>query len=104
MSTLFVTIASGTSASSTFFLAKPSRYIAVHAASAAAANVAVEFAVRSGTAPFSALRRPDGSGGAFLVTTSADGWAVLAPPTPFGRITQSAATADVRTFTLTVAW
>lgn len=102
--TMFVTVASGFSTSSAFFLSKPSRFVALHCASAAAATVTVEFSARSGTAPFAVLKRPDGSGGAFLATTSAEGWVVLASPTPFGRVTQSPAATDTRTFTLTLAW
>ena len=104
MSTIHVAIASGTSASSAFFLSRPSRFIALYAASAAAASVTVEFSARSGTAPFSPLRRPDGSGAPFIATTSADGWVVLAPPTAWGRFTQTPAASDVRTFTVIPAW
>ena len=104
MATVFVTVASGFSSSSAFFLSHPSRFVALHASSAAAASVTVEFSARSGTAPFSPLRRPDGTGASFVACSGTDGWVLLAPPTPFGRITQSPATVDVRTFTLTAAW
>ena len=96
-----VSIASGFSVSSAFTLSRAERTIVVLAASHAPADLRVEYALTSGTAPFERLYRMDGSGIQVSVVSGNGGWGVIRySPTPFGRVVQTAATVDTRTCTI----
>ena len=95
----FVTITSGSTSSPRFRLDRADRLLGVHAASAAASAVFLAFSTSS-AGQLTRLCRPDGSGAFFAVASGNEGWCVVCVPTPFGRIEQSIATTDTRTFGL----
>ena len=100
----YVTVPSGTTASSAFWLERSDRFLTIEVPSyGTASNVVLQWTQASGTAPFSPLFRDDGSGAPHAVFSgTAGGWGALRPPTPYGRVTLGAAQTAPMSFTLLI--
>lgn len=99
---IYVTVASGGSASGAFTLEEAQRPVAVLVPSlSAAAEVHVEFTTVSGTAPWHPLQTLAGDGTRHVVAGSGPSVGLVPiAPTPWGRFTLTGSQSDVRTFTL----
>lgn len=95
MATFTVHVLSGTQASSQFILDGAMTRVNVWVASFAAIGWFIAFAPNSG-GPFARLKRPDGSGQDFIVSSLASGGVVSIAnrPSLYGRIETSGATAS----------
>ena len=101
---LYLTVASGATVSSAFYLDRLDRCYAIEVPSyGTASNVQLAFTQNSGTAPFGVKQRDNGDGLPYTVFSGAGGsaWCVmLMPPTPWGRIVLGASQSVVVTFTI----
>lgn len=100
---IFVTVANAQTVSSAFVLPRGDRpLVIVCPSNGTAAQVQLQFTTTSGTAPFGTSARVDGSGLLFNVFSGAgDAWGYHpAPPSPYGRVSLSAAPSAVMTYTI----
>lgn len=92
----FLQIASGASVSSAAFLDR-ALGVAIFAASAAAAQLSVEFATATGGEFAPLFGAP---GGSIVIASGSQGWFTVDPPTPILRVSQSPPTTAVRSLTV----
>jgi hypothetical protein len=105
MAVQFVTLPSGTTASSAFVLDRASERLGVQVASLAQNAFSIEFATTT-AGPFAPLTRDDGSGLTFLVASTATGaWGSARALSVVGRIRAASApsaTTSIAIFPLSV--
>ena len=101
--TTYVTVVSGSSVSSQFSLSRADHALAVEVPSGVAGGAGLQFTTSSGGTTWLTLSRLDGSGLAWAACSGAAGGCVAAvvfAPSPWGRVSLSAATTTVLSFAI----
>ena len=99
----YLTVASGFAVSSQFSLARADHALAVEVPSGVAGGAGLQFTTSSGGTTWLTLSRLDGSGLAWAACSGAAGGCVAAlvfAPSPWGRVSLSAATTTVLSFAI----